>query len=148
MVNPKIIKPKGRNIVPWALFLLPNPLERYRLVPALLRRVGRLRFRLGRGRFHEAANLLRCTSLYIVGDVRIGVKGEPGAVVAQHTGQSLDIHAAGEGHGSEGVPLRYNNDKQKKPLFSRGLSVCRLLFNSFSKLKIDENYKEKRRLFY
>ena len=49
--------------------------------------------------------------------------------------------------GSE-VPLRYNNDKQKKPLFSRGLSVCRLLFNSFSKLKIDENYKEKRRLFY
>ena len=33
-----------------------------------------------------------------------------------------------------GVPLRYNNDKQKKPLFSRGLSVCRLLFNSFSKL--------------
>lgn len=50
--------------------------------------------------------------------------------------------------GGEGVPLRYNNDKQKKPLFSRGLSVCRLLFNSFSKLKIDENYKEKRRLFY
>ena len=47
-----------------------------------------------------------------------------------------------------GLPLRYNNDKQKKPLFSRGLSVCRLLFNSFSKLKIDENYKEKRRLFY
>lgn len=50
--------------------------------------------------------------------------------------------------GGVGVPLRYNNDKQKKPLFSRGLSVCRLLFNSFSKLKIDENYKEKRRLFY
>jgi hypothetical protein len=50
--------------------------------------------------------------------------------------------------GDTGVPLRYNNDKQKKPLFSRGLSVCRLLFNSFSKLKIDENYKEKRRLFY
>ena len=47
-----------------------------------------------------------------------------------------------------GMPLRYNNDKQKKPLFSRVLSVCRLLFNSFSKLKIDENYKEKRRLFY
>ncbi len=50
--------------------------------------------------------------------------------------------------GNKYVPLRYNNDKQKKPLFSRGLSVCRLLFNSFSKLKIDENYKEKRRLFY
>ncbi len=49
---------------------------------------------------------------------------------------------------NKNMPLRYNNDKQKKPLFSRGLSVCRLLFNSFSKLKIDENYKEKRRLFY
>ena len=36
------------------------------------------------------------------------------------------------------VPLRYNNDKRKKPLFSRGLSVCRHLFNSFSKLKYDE----------
>ena len=36
------------------------------------------------------------------------------------------------------MPLRYNNDKRKKPLFSRGLSVCRHLFNSFSKLKYDE----------
>lgn len=58
----------------------------------------------------------------------------------------LDMEAAVSGE--KDVPLRYNNDKQKKPLFSRGLSVCRLLFNSFSKLKIDENYKEKRRLFY
>ena len=68
--------------------------------------------------------------------------------MAQDTGQGFGVHTAGEGVGSEGMPLRYNNDKQKKPLFSRGLSVCRLLFNSFSKLKIDENYKEKRRLFY
>lgn len=57
----------------------------------------------------------------------------------------IDFNTAQE---ISGMPLRYNNDKQKKPLFSRGLSVCRLLFNSFSKLKIDENYKEKRRLFY
>ena len=40
------------------------------------------------------------------------------------------------------VPLRYNNDKRKKPLFSRGLSVCRHLFNSFSKLKYDEKIIE------
>ena len=40
------------------------------------------------------------------------------------------------------VPLRYNNDKRKKPLFSRGLSVCRHLFNSFSKLKCDEKIIE------
>ena len=66
----------------------------------------------------------------------------------QNPRQGFGVYTTGEGVCSEGVPLRYNNDKQKKPLFSRGLSVCRLLFNSFSKLKIDENYKEKRRLFY
>ena len=60
----------------------------------------------------------------------------------------LQAHAIGIEQTGTTMPLRYNNDKQKKPLFSRGLSVCRLLFNSFSKLKIDENYKEKRRLFY
>uniref|UniRef100_UPI003FEEA1C5 hypothetical protein n=1 Tax=Faecalibacterium prausnitzii TaxID=853 RepID=UPI003FEEA1C5 len=60
----------------------------------------------------------------------------------------LGVNMALQGKCGVSMPLRYNNDKQKKPLFSRGLSVCRLLFNSFSKLKIDENYKEKRRLFY
>lgn len=60
----------------------------------------------------------------------------------------LQRHAVSQQQAGAAMPLRYNNDKQKKPLFSRGLSVCRLLFNSFSKLKIDENYKEKRRLFY
>ena len=55
----------------------------------------------------------------------------------------LQAHAIGIEQTGAAMPLRYNNDKQKKPLFSRGLSVCRLLFNSFSKLKIDENYKEK-----
>lgn len=78
--------------------LSSHSLERDHLAPALLRRVRRLRFRLGCGCFHEAADLLRRTSLHIVGDVRIGVQGEPGAVVAQHTGQGLYIHAAGEGH--------------------------------------------------
>ena len=52
------------------------------------------------------------------------------------------------GQRRERVPLRYNNDKRKKPLFSRGLSVCRHLFNSFSKLKCDEKIIEKRRLFH
>ena len=60
----------------------------------------------------------------------------------------LQAYPVGIKQAGAAMPLRYNNDKQKKPLFSRGLSVCRLLFNSFSKLKIDENYKEKRRLFY
>lgn len=82
------------------------------------------------------------------GDVGVGVQREACGVVSEHTADRFHVHAVLQGHGRKGVPLRYNNDKQKKPLFSRGLSVCRLLFNSFSKLKIDENYKEKRRLFY
>lgn len=68
--------------------------------------------------------------------------------MAEDFTQGLNIHTAFHTSCGKCMPLRYNNDKQKKPLFSRGLSVCRLLFNSFSKLKIDENYKEKRRLFY
>ena len=95
--------PKGRYLAPWASFLLSHLLKRYHLTPVLLRWIRRLWFWFGRGRLHEAADLLRRTSLHIVGDVRIGVQGEPCAVVAQHAGQRLHIHAAGEGHGSEGV---------------------------------------------
>ena len=60
----------------------------------------------------------------------------------------LERHAVGKQERCTAVPLRYNNDKRKKPLFSRGLSVCRHLFNSFSKLKCDEKIIEKRRLFH
>ena len=80
--------------------------------------------------------------------MRISVQREACRKMPQHARHGLDVHSVLQCQRREGVPLRYNNDKQKKPLFSRGLSVCRLLFNSFSKLKIDENYKEKRRLFY
>lgn len=79
--------PKGQNHVPWASFVSPYSLERYHFAPVLLRRLRRFRF--GRGYFHEAADLLRCTSLHIVGNVRIGIEGEPGAVVLQHIGWGL-----------------------------------------------------------
>lgn len=78
----------------------------------------------------------------------VGTQGEGGGGVAQILLHRFNVVSGTETVDGVSVPLRYNNDKQKKPLFSRGLSVCRLLFNSFSKLKIDENYKEKRRLFY
>ena len=68
----------------------------------------------------------------------VGVQRGGRGDMAQDGGQRLNVHPVGEGIGGEGVPLRYNNDKRKKPLFSRGLSVCRHLFNSFSKLKYDE----------
>ena len=60
----------------------------------------------------------------------------------------FQTHTIGVQQAGTAVPLRYNNDKRKKPLFSRGLSVCRHLFNSFSKLKCDEKIIEKRRLFH
>lgn len=80
--------------------------------------------------------------------MRVDIRRSGNIAVPQPLLNLLHRHALFQQQAGAGVPLRYNNDKQKKPLFSRGLSVCRLLFNSFSKLKIDENYKEKRRLFY
>ena len=97
---------------------------------------------------HEAAHRLCCLVLLLPCSVGVGAECESSVIVAEHTADGFDVHPILQCQRCEGVPLRYNNDKQKKPLFSRGLSVCRLLFNSFSKLKIDENYKEKRRLFY
>ena len=116
---------KGRNprgdIYPlgFRFFYLPHPLERDHLAPASLQRFRRLWLRPGGGCFHKAADLLRRAPLHFAGDVGIGVQSEPGAVMAQHTGERLYIHAAGEGHGGEGVPLRYNKDKRKNPVFSR-----------------------------
>lgn len=86
-----------------SVFLLSHLLERYHLAPVLLRRVGRLRGDSRRDRFHEAADFLRRTSLHIIGDVRIGIQREPGAEMAQHTGQGFHIHAAGNCHRCEGV---------------------------------------------
>lgn len=89
-----------------------------------------------------------CGIGHLLCDVRVVPQSELQFGMSQHFLHITGIESVFRQHRSIGVPLRYNNDKQKKPLFSRGLSVCRLLFNSFSKLKIDENYKEKRRLFY
>ena len=97
---------------------------------------------------HEIPHLFRRTLLHLACDVGVGSQREACVEVTEHAGHRFYVHAILERQCRECMPLRYNNDKQKKPLFSRGLSVCRLLFNSFSKLKIDENYKEKRRLFY
>ena len=78
----------------------------------------------------------------------INIAGGADIAVPQPLLNFLQAHAVGVKQAGAAVPLRYNNDKQKKPLFSRGLSVCRHLFNSFSKLKCDEKIIEKRRLFH
>ena len=96
----------------------------------------------------DAADGVGGVTLHPLRGVGVGAEGKARVIVSQRTGQRLDIHTVLEGQRGEGVPLRYNNDKRKKPLFSRGLSVCRHLFNSFSKLKCDEKIIEKRRLFH
>ena len=96
----------------------------------------------------DAPHRLRRLELCVGGDVGVGVQREARGVMTKHRGYGFYIHAVLEGHGGEGVPLRYNNDKRKKPLFSRGSRVCRHLFNSFSKLKSDEKNIKKRRLFH
>lgn len=117
------------------LHYLPNLLKRYHLAPAFFRWVRRLWGRCCRSRFHEAADLLSRTSLHIVGDMRVGVKSEACAVVAQHAGQGLHIHTAGDCHRGECVPLRYNYDKPEKPRRIKGFEVFSLIFSSFSKPK-------------
>ena len=92
--------------------------------------------RLGRGEFGTVIQM----------SIDIGCGGE--IAVSQPLLNLLHGNAIGEKQAGARVPLRYNNDKRKKPLFSRGLSVCRHLFNSFSKLKCDEKIIEKRRLFH
>ena len=78
----------------------------------------------------------------------VGIRRYHIAVMAQPLLHLLERCSIFEQQRSTRMPLRYNNDKRKKPLFSRGLSVCRHLFNSFSKLKCDEKIIEKRRLFH
>ena len=59
---------------------------------------------------HGVGGFLLCRG----GDMGIGVQGEAGGEVAQHTGYGLDIHTILQGNGSEGVAeimesdLKYN----------------------------------------
>lgn len=91
---------------------------------------------------------LRGGELGTVIQMRIDVGGGGEIAVTQPFLNLLHGNAIGQEQAGAGVPLRYNNDKRKKPLFSRGSRVCRHLFNSFSKLKSDEKNIKKRRLFH
>ena len=102
-ILPQNQSPRDQSWSLGQLSFLPHSLKRYHFAPALLWRVGRLRSRRCRGRFHKAADLLSRASLHIVGDMRVGVQSKPGTIVTQHTGQGLYIHAAGDRHGRECV---------------------------------------------
>lgn len=64
-------------------------------------------------------HLLGCLPLGRGGDVGVGVQGKPCAEMAQNGRDSFHVHPVLQGQGSEGVPLRYNKDKRKNPVFSR-----------------------------
>ena len=65
----------------------------------------------------------------------VGVQREAGVGMPQNPRQGFGIHAAGDGVGGEGVPLRYNNDKPEKPRNFKGLEVYQADFSSFSNPK-------------
>ena len=57
--------------------------------------------------------------LHSAGRVRVDIQREARAAVAEHGGNRFHVHAVLQGHGREGVPLRYNYDKPEKPRISR-----------------------------
>lgn len=64
-------------------------------------------------------HLLGCLPLGRGGNVSIGVQGETSAEVAENGRDGFHVHPVLQGQGSEGVPLRYNKDKRKNPVFLR-----------------------------
>ena len=65
--------------------------------------------------FHKIPHLLRRTLLHLTGGVRVSAQGEARIIVTQHVGHCFHVHAVLQSNGRECVPLRYNNDKRKKP---------------------------------
>ena len=68
---------------------------------------------------HKAAHGFRRLILHLPGGVSVGAQGEARVVVAQHTGDRLDVHAVLEGQRSESVPLWHNKDKSENPCIAR-----------------------------
>ena len=103
-----------------------------------------LGFRQGQNIVHNVCGRKLGLIVQMAVDVRRGAD----VAVTQPFLDLLHGNIVGQQQRGAAVPLRYNNDKRKKPLFSRGSRVCRHLFNSFSKLKSDEKNIKKRRLFH
>ena len=49
----------------------------------------------------------------------VGVQRKPCRKMPQHARYGFDVHAVLQSQRCEGVPLRYNKDKRKNPVFSR-----------------------------
>ena len=79
---------------------------------------------------HEISHGFRRLILHLPGGVGVGSEGESGIVVAQHTGDSLDVHAVLQGQGGEGMPLWHNKDKSENPCVATGWLVCPYSFST------------------
>ena len=53
---------------------------------------------------HEISHSFRCLILHLAGGVGVGSEGKACVIVAQHTGDRLDVHSVLQGQSSEGVP--------------------------------------------
>ena len=69
---------------------------------------------------HKAAHGLRCLVLHLPGGMSVGAQGEACVVMAQHTGDRLDVHAILQSEGGESVPLWHNKDKSDNPCGATG----------------------------
>ena len=65
----------------------------------------------------------------------VGVQRKPCRKMPQHARYGFDVHAVLQCQRCEGMPLRYNYDKPKKPRRIKGFEVFSLVFSSFSKPK-------------
>lgn len=57
--------------------------------------------------------------LVLQGGMDIDLERSPDIGMAQHLAQALDVHTLLHAARRIGVPLRYNKDKRKNPVFSR-----------------------------
>ena len=60
----------------------------------------------------------------------VGVQCEPCAVVSQHSGDGLDVHAVLQGQSCERMPLWHNKDKSENPCVATGWLVCPYSFST------------------
>ena len=69
---------------------------------------------------HKATHGFRRLILHLPGGVGVGAEGEACVVVAQHTGDRLDVHPVLQGQRSECMPLWHNKDKSENPCIATG----------------------------
>ena len=71
---------------------------------------------------------IRRLALGLGGDMGVGVQGEPGTVVAQHSAHRFDVHAVLQRHCGERMPLCHNKDKSESPCTATGFGFVFILF--------------------